>query len=79
MNIVKSVNIPLAFHCKLSSSLCLGYEEEKVMSHISYVNIVGSMYAMKWLGLNISHMDGVVIGHMENLGKEHLEVEKWVL
>ena len=47
MNIVKPVDILLAFHCKFSSSLCLGYEEEKVLSSIPYVNTVRSMYAMK--------------------------------
>ena len=37
-NSVKPVNISLAFHCKLSSSLCLGYKEEKVVSHVLYAS-----------------------------------------
>jgi hypothetical protein len=37
MNILKLVNISLAFHCKFSSMLCPGYKEEGVMSHIMCV------------------------------------------
>ena len=47
MKNVKLVNIILAFHCKLSSSLCPGYEEEKVLSRMSYISTVGSMHLMK--------------------------------
>jgi hypothetical protein len=54
MNIMKLVNIPIVFHCKLSSSLCPGYKEEKVMSRVSHANSVGRlMFAMKCS--NISH------------------------
>jgi hypothetical protein len=77
MNIVKPINILLAFNSKIYSSLCPGYEEEKVLSHIPYVSTMGSMYVMKWSRLNISHVAvGVVSGHMENPGKEHWE---WVI
>jgi hypothetical protein len=70
MNIVKLVNIPLVFHCNLSSSLCPGSKEEKVMSHVPHANIVGRlMFAMECS--NISHAVGVVSGHMEKPGEEH--------
>ena len=48
MNNVKPVNIPLASHFKLSSSLCLSSREEKDdMSRVPYANAVGSlMYVM---------------------------------
>jgi hypothetical protein len=37
MNFVKPINIPLVFHCKLSSILCLGSKEEKdYMSRVQY-------------------------------------------
>jgi hypothetical protein len=49
MNIVKPLNIPLAFHCNISSSLCLGSKEEKdYMSHVPYANTVRRlMFLMK--------------------------------
>jgi ATP-binding cassette subfamily B (MDR/TAP) protein 1 len=31
MNFVKPINIPLAFHCKLSSSLCPSNKEERII------------------------------------------------
>jgi hypothetical protein len=68
MNILKQVNIPLVFHCKFSSSLCLGSKEEKVTSCVPHANIVGRlMFAMGCS--NISHAVGVVSGHMEKPGK----------
>ena len=49
MNCAKPINIHFSFHCNLSSSLCLVYKEENVMSHIPYDNIVGTLdNAMKW-------------------------------
>jgi hypothetical protein len=69
---------PLAFHCKLSSSLCPSSKEEKnYISHIPYASTVGRlMFVMECSRLDISHAVGVVSGHMENPGKEHWE---WVL
>lgn len=62
---VKPVTIHYAFHSKLSSSLCLIYKEEKVISCILYTSTVrGLMNVMKWP--NISHVVGVVSGHMES-------------
>lgn len=47
VNIVKPVNIPFAFHCNLSSSLCHGFKEENVMYCIPYVSVLrGLMYVM---------------------------------
>jgi len=70
MNIVKPINIPIVFHCKIYSSLCFGCKEEKVMSHVSHANSVGRLvFVMKCS--NISHAVGVVSGHMEKPGEEH--------
>jgi hypothetical protein len=81
MNNVKPIQIPLASHFKLSSSLCPSNDEEKdYMSRVPYANAVGSlMYAMVSTRPNISHAVGVVSRYMENPGKEHWEVVKWVL
>ena len=37
------------------------------------------MYAMVCTRLDVSHVVGVVSRYMENLGKEHWAVVKWVL
>jgi len=59
MNIVTLVNVPIVFHCKLSSSLCPGCKEENVMSRVSHANLVGRLvFVMKCS--NISHVVGVV-------------------
>jgi len=51
MNNVKLVNIPLAFHFNISSSLCPSNEEENdYMSHVPYANVVGSlMFVMVYM------------------------------
>ena len=70
---VKLVNIPFAFHSNISSSLCLVYKKEKVMSHIPYGSTIGGlMNEMKWS--NISHTTGVVSEHMRSPS----EAVKWV-
>ena len=81
MNNVKPINIPLASHFNLSSCFCPSNDEEKeYMSRVPYDNLVGSlMYMMLCTRLYISHIIGVVRRYMENLGKEHWEVVKWVL
>lgn len=73
MNIVKPVNIPLAFHCDIYSCLCPGNKEEKdCMSCMLYANTVGSLiYAMKWSIQYISHAVGVVSGHVAKPSKEN--------
>jgi len=55
MHIVKPINIPLVFHCKLSSSLCLGSKKENdCMPHLPYANTVRKlMFVMKCLRLDI--------------------------
>jgi hypothetical protein len=69
MNIMKPINILLSFHCKFSSSLCPGSKEENDYMP-RYENAVGRlMFAMKCS--NISHVVGIVNGHMEKPGKEH--------
>jgi hypothetical protein len=81
MNTVKPVQIPLASHYKISLGLCPGNDEEKdYMSRVPYANVVGSMmYAMVSTRPDISHAVGVVSRYMENPGKKHWEVVKWVL
>ena len=81
MNNVKAVSVPLASHFKLSSSLFPNTNEEKeYMSRIPYANVVGClMYAMVCTRPDISHAVGVVSRYMENPGKEHWVVVKWVL
>lgn len=81
MDKVKPVNIPLASHFKLSSSLCPSNDEEKeYMSRVPYANAIGSlMYAMVSTRPNISHAVGVVSRYMANPGKEHWAIVKWVL
>ena len=68
MYIVKLINIPIAFHCKISSSLCPSSKEEtNYMSHVPSTNTVGKlMIVMKCLRLDISHGVGVDSGDMKN-------------
>jgi hypothetical protein len=50
------------------------------MSMVPYSSIIGSlMYAMVCTRPNISHAVGVVRIYMNNPGKEHWEVVKWIL
>ena len=81
MNKAKPVNVPLASHFKLSSSLCPSSAEEKdYMSRVPYANAVGYlMYGRVCTRPDISHAVGVVSKYMENPGKEHWNVVKWVL
>ena len=81
MDKVKSVNIHLYSHYNVSLGLCPSNDEEKkYMSHVPYVNGVEiMMYLMVCTRPDISHAVGVVSRYMENLGKEHWEVVKWVL
>jgi hypothetical protein len=81
MNNVKPVSIPLASHFKISSSFCPSTKEEKeYMSRIPHANAVGSiMYVMVSTRTNISHAVRVVSKNMENIGKDHWAIVKWVL
>jgi hypothetical protein len=69
MNFVKPVNIPLAFHCKFSSSLCPDSKEEKDYMSLC-TNAVGRLMIVMECS-SISHAVGVVSGHMTKPGKEH--------
>ena len=71
MNKAKPVNVPLASHFKISSSLCSSSVEEKdYMSCVPYANSVGClMYAMVCTRPDISHAVGIVSKYMTNPGK----------
>ena len=81
MNKETPVNVPLASHFKFSLGLCSNSVEEKdYMYRVPYANALGClMYAMVCNRANISHAVGVVSKYIENLGKEHWNVVKWVL
>jgi hypothetical protein len=50
------------------------------MSRIPYSSVVGSlMYVMVCTRPDIAHAVGVVSRYMNNPGKEHREVVKWIL
>ena len=50
------------------------------MSRVPYSSAVGSlMYAIVCTRLDIAHAVGVVSRYMNNTGKEHWEVVKWIL
>jgi hypothetical protein len=61
--------------------MCLTTQEEiKYMSKVPYSSTIGSlMYAMVCIRPNIAHKVGFVCRYMNNLGKEHWEVVKWIL
>lgn len=62
-----------ATHFKLSTALSLQTEEEvEYMSHVPYVNDVGSiMYAMVCTRLDIPQVVSVVSRYMDKPGKIH--------
>jgi hypothetical protein len=69
MNNVKPVNILLVVHCKLSSSLCPGNEEEKsYMSHVLYDSM--KFHVCNEM-VSFSHAIGVVSRHMAKPGEEN--------
>ena len=80
MNKENPLNVPLASHFNCSLGLFLNSVEEKdYMSHVPYVNTVGClMYVKVCTRPNISLAVGVVSKYMENIGKEHWNVVKWV-
>ena len=75
------MNVPLASHFKISSSLCpTSVEEKDHMSRVPYTNTIGCLiYAMVCIRLAISHAVGVVSKYMVNPGEEHWNAAKWVL
>jgi hypothetical protein len=76
MNIVKPINIPLSFHCNISSILFPSSQEKNdYMSFVPYENTIRRLaFVMKCSILDISHVVSVVSGHMEK--PDHW---KWVL
>jgi hypothetical protein len=54
MNVVKLVDIPIAFHYKFSSISIPIYKEEKVMSRVNLVG--GLLHTMNWFRPDISHL-----------------------
>jgi hypothetical protein len=50
------------------------------MSRVSYSSTVGNlMYAMVCTRLDIAYVVGIVSRYMNNPGKEHWELVKWIL
>ena len=50
------------------------------MSLIPFASAISSlMYAMVWTRADIAHAVGVVSEYMDNPGKEHWQVVKWIL
>jgi hypothetical protein len=77
----KPVSTPLANHFKLTKEMCPKTQEEiEYMSRVPYSSTIGSlMYAMVCTRPDIAHAVGVVSRYMNNPGKEHWEVVKWIL
>jgi hypothetical protein len=75
------LSTPLASHFKLTREMCPKKQEEiEYMSRFPYSSAVHSlMYAMVCTRPDIAHAVGVVSRHMNNPGKEHWEVVKWIL
>jgi hypothetical protein len=81
MQNAKPVSTPLANHFKLTKEMCPKTQEEiEYMSgsHTHY-QLAILMYAMVCTRPDISHAVGVVSRYMNNPGKEHWEVVKWIL
>jgi hypothetical protein len=81
MQDAKPVSTPLASHFKLTKEMCPKTQEEiYYMSKVPYSLEVGSlMYAMVCTRPDIAHAVGVVSRYMNDLGKEHWMVVKWIL
>jgi hypothetical protein len=81
MQDAKLVSTPLASHFKLTKEMCPKTQQEiDYMSRVPYSSAVGSlMYAMVCTRLDIAHAVGVVSRYMNDLGKEHWMVVKWIL
>jgi hypothetical protein len=77
----KIVSTPLVSHFKLTKEICPNtHEEIKYMSKVPYSSTFGSlMYVMVCTRQGITNALGVVRRYMDNLGKEHWEVVKWII
>ncbi|GKD46415.1 hypothetical protein Tco_1271060, partial [Tanacetum coccineum] len=81
LDIEKSVQMPFGGNFKLSLKdySVRDYDDER-MSKVSYGNAVGSlMYLMVCTRLDIAHAVSVVRKYLANSGKNHWEVEKWII
>jgi hypothetical protein len=77
----KLVSTPLVIHFKLTKEMCpKTHEEIEYMSKVPYSSTVGSlMYVMFFTRAYIAHALGFLSRYMNNPGKEHWEVVKWIL
>eukprot|EP00253_Pinus_taeda_P031115 PITA_31115 len=81
MHNAKPVSTAFASHFKLSKEMWpKTHEDMDYMSKVPYASAVGSlMYAMVCTRSDIAHVVGVVSRFMNNPGKEHWMVVKWIL
>ncbi|KAE8704670.1 hypothetical protein F3Y22_tig00110447pilonHSYRG00005 [Hibiscus syriacus] len=81
MQDAKPVSTPLGVHFRLSKEQSPKTEEERAhMVKVSYASTIGSlMYAMVCTRPNIAQAVGAVSRYMNNPGKVHWEVVKWIL
>ena len=81
MHLAKTVKVPIPCHFKLSKEQCAVAEEEKShMDGVPYASAVGSlMYAMVCTRPDIAQAVGVVSRYLQNPGRQHWEVVKWIL
>ena len=81
MHNAKPVSTPFASHFKVGKKMCPKTQEDMdYMSKVPYASVVGSlMYAMICTRPDIAHAVGVVRRYMNNLGKYHWMIMKWIL
>eukprot|EP00253_Pinus_taeda_P003064 PITA_03064 len=81
MHNAKPISTPFSSHLKLSKEMCPRTQEDMdYMSKVQYASTVGIlMYARVYTRPDIAHAVGVVSRYMNNLGKEHWMVVKWIL
>jgi len=77
----KPLKTPLVTHFRLSAELLpQTQEEERYMSHVSYLSAVGPiMYAIVCTCPDISHAISVVNRYVHNPGKVHWQAVNWIL
>ncbi|CAM8885204.1 unnamed protein product [Rhodiola kirilowii] len=81
MENAKPVSIPVAGHFKLCKNQEPETDQEKdLMRNVPFSNVVDClMYAMVCTRPDIAHGVSLVSGHMENPGRSHWQVVKWLL
>ncbi|XP_049381203.1 retrovirus-related Pol polyprotein from transposon TNT 1-94 [Solanum stenotomum] len=81
MKNAKPIITPFAGHMKLSKKMCpTAREEKESIAKVPYSSVVRSlMYAVVCTRPDIAHAVSVVSRFLDNLGKEHWEVVKWIL